>query len=239
MSPLFRKKNILTQETLGEKLKKVRLGKNWSIKKAAEETHIQARYLSALETSNYDDIPGEIYIKNFIRSYIAHLGLNNGASLELYNKEKHIIEHKKFNRFLREIKAATFFEQLLKPNVIKLTFICLAVFFMIGYLGFSVYKTIAPPDLILFYPTDNIETRNFDIAIIGKSDPEARVVINNEETLLRKDGSFTKIIQLREGLNLISASARGKHSRTRKIMRHILVNPNATIAQKNKILFNE
>jgi transcriptional regulator with XRE-family HTH domain len=238
MSPLFRKKKILTQETLGEKFKKVRLGKNWNLQKAAEKARIQARYLSALETSNYNDIPGEIYIKNFIRSYSVHLGIDPGLSLKLYDKEKHIIEHKKFNRCLNEIKAVTFFEKILKPSAIKITSVCLVVFFVLGYLGLSVYKTIAPPALTIFYPGDNTETREFTISVIGKSDPEAQVVINNEAVLLNEDGGFVENIQLREGLNLIVASARGKHSKTRKIIRHILVNPDYTIA-KSKILVNE
>lgn len=238
MSPLFRKKKILTQETLGEKLKKVRLGKNWELNKAAEETRIQMRYLSALETANYNDIPGEIYIKNFIRSYSARLGIDPELSLKLYEKEKHIIEHKKFNSCLNEMKAGAFFEQLIKPSAIKISAVCLVVFFVLGYLGLSVYKTIAAPALLISYPEDNIETREFTISVIGKSDPEARVIINNEGVLLNEGGGFIENIQLREGLNLISASASGKHGRTRKIIRHILVNPNAAIA-KNKVLFNE
>ena len=227
MSPLFRKKNILTQETLGEKLKHVRLGKNWSVQKAAEETRISKRYLTSLETARYDDLPGEVYIKNFIRSYSAKLGLNPDLCLELYNKEKHIIEHKKFRRCLNEIKTAPIFERLLKPRTLQLSIICLVAFCVLGYLGLSVYKTVALPALVIFSPANNIETRNFTIAVIGKSDPEARVIINNEEVLLAKDGSFSETIQLQEGLNLISATARGKHSRTRKIVRHILVNPDA------------
>ncbi len=234
MSPLFRKKKILTQETLGEKFQKIRLGKNWELNKAAEKAHIQARYLFALETSNYNNIPGEIYIKNFIRSYSVCLGIDPKLSLELYNKEKHIIEHKKFNSYLNEMKAVTFFEQILKPSAIKITAVCLVVLFVLGYLGLSIYKTIAPPNLVISYPTDNLETRKFTISVIGKSDPEANVIINNEAVLLNENGSFIETIQLREGLNLITAFARGKHGLTRKIIRHILVNPDAAIA-KNKI----
>ena len=223
MPPFFHKKTIVTQETLGERFKKVRLGKGWNLIEAAVYTKINKKYLEALEGSFYDRIPGTVYIRNFIRSYSKYLGLDPARSLEKYKSEQHVIEDKQYHHFLKEIGGTPFLERLLKPNAVKTAGVCLIVFLVLSYIILNVYETIAPPYLVMYYPSGDITINELEISVFGKSEPEASVMINNNEITLNQGGEFKEEVTLRPGLNLIVISARRKHGLTRKVVRHVLV----------------
>ncbi len=73
-----------TVETVGQQLRRVREEKGLSIKDIEGETSIRALYIKAIEEDDYATVPGEVYLKGFIRSYASHLGLNPQEAIELY-----------------------------------------------------------------------------------------------------------------------------------------------------------
>lgn len=223
MSLNFQKKHIAIHETLGEYLRKVRLGKNWTLEVAASKTKIAEHYLSALEKARYDDIPGEVYLTNFIRVYSKHLGLDPAKTFEQYTLEKHVIASHRHPRFLKEIGNLKLGDLLFRPRAIQLALICAGVAIMISYLAWNVYQTIAPPDLEIFYPKQDLMIAAPQLTISGAVEKEARVTINDQEILLQPNGHFEKIVSLRSGLNLLIISAQKKHGLAKKIKRNVLV----------------
>jgi len=232
MRSFFRKKNIVTQETLGERLSKVRQGKNWSLKKAAEETGISQNNLKYLEKSLYDKILGEVYIKNFIKTYSLKLGLSPQKCLEKYQKEKHIIEEQKQRKFLKEIEPGKIIHQILKPKTIKISAVCLVMIVVLSYIILNLYQTIAPPKLELYYPPDNLEINKIILDVYGKANDEAKIKINQTPVLSQEDGSFRETITLKPGLNTLIISAKRKHGLEKNIIRHILVVLEKNIVKK-------
>lgn len=75
-------------QTVGESLRAERLKKALSIKDVESAISIRALYLNAIEEGNYDIIPGEVYLRGFIRNYAAFLGLDPQAIMELYRQNK-------------------------------------------------------------------------------------------------------------------------------------------------------
>ena len=77
-------------QTVGEFLREERLKKSLAIKDVESAISIRALYLNAIEEGNYDIIPGEVYVKGFIRNYATFLGLDPQTAIELYrgNKEE-------------------------------------------------------------------------------------------------------------------------------------------------------
>ncbi|MBI4359470.1 MAG: helix-turn-helix domain-containing protein [Candidatus Jacksonbacteria bacterium] len=231
---VFKKKSLVTQETLGERFLKVRLGANWDIARASRETRIAPHYIKALEQARYDDIPGEIYIKNFIKIYSKRLGLNPSEQIEKYLTERHIIKGKKFRRSLQEITPQSFLSSLLNPAPLKTAAICFAVGIMLSYIAVNVYKTVAPPPLFILHPKDNMVSTSLSLTVSGKSDPEAEVIINNEPVILNKEGMFEGIVHLKQGLNLIVILSKRKHGMERRVVRHILVGEDQKISYSLK-----
>jgi hypothetical protein len=75
------------QETgIGPALRKARLLRGKSLEEASRETHIRADYLRALERERFDALLGDVYVRGFLRSYSAYLGLDPTKVLTVYNR---------------------------------------------------------------------------------------------------------------------------------------------------------
>lgn len=61
---------------IGEALREAREGLGLTVEQAAVDTRISARFLEALEMERFEDLPADVYVRGFIRSYAAYLGLD-------------------------------------------------------------------------------------------------------------------------------------------------------------------
>ncbi|CQR74675.1 cytoskeletal protein RodZ [Sporomusa ovata DSM 2662] len=75
-------------QTVGEFLRAERLKKALSIKDVESAINIRALYLNAIEEGDYDIVPGEVYLKGFIRNYATFLGLDPHTAIDLYSQNK-------------------------------------------------------------------------------------------------------------------------------------------------------
>ncbi|MCS6840480.1 MAG: DUF4115 domain-containing protein [Roseiflexus sp.] len=73
---------------LGERLRAARESQGISLSQAAAETRILQRYLVALEDGDYQNLPGDVYARGFIRNYAAFLGLPADELIDLYRQER-------------------------------------------------------------------------------------------------------------------------------------------------------
>jgi len=73
-------------ETVGELLRKEREKKGLSLKDIENAINIRVLYLDAIEKGDYHVIPGEVYLKGFIRNYANYLDFNGSEIVDLYRK---------------------------------------------------------------------------------------------------------------------------------------------------------
>jgi len=78
---------------IGEKLKKAREEKEYTLEDVRDSIKIRIRYLKAIEENNFEEIPGKAYIRAFIKSYAEYLGLDVVELIEEY--EQKLLEEKK------------------------------------------------------------------------------------------------------------------------------------------------
>lgn len=71
---------------IGEYLKQRRCEKNMTLEEVASHTGIREQYLTALESGDFTKIPGDVFIKGFIRNYGNFLGENGNDLVEAYTK---------------------------------------------------------------------------------------------------------------------------------------------------------
>ena len=76
-------------EEVGKYLKEAREGKGITLDEVAEETRIQKRYLEELENDNFSELPGEAYVKGFLKNYAAYVGISEKEIIRRYNSLKH------------------------------------------------------------------------------------------------------------------------------------------------------
>lgn len=71
---------------IGEYLKQRRCEKNITLEEVASQTGIREQYLTALESGDFEKIPGDVFIKWFIRNYGNFLEENGNDLVEAYTK---------------------------------------------------------------------------------------------------------------------------------------------------------
>lgn len=72
---------------IGEQLRKAREAKGLSISDIEKATKIQSRYLEAIESNDFDKLPGDFYVRAFIRQYAQIVGLDGKELLSQYQGE--------------------------------------------------------------------------------------------------------------------------------------------------------
>lgn len=70
-----------------EELKDARLKKDISLQQISTKTRIDIRFLEAIENGNYEILP-EVYLKAFIRSYAASVGLDENTTMKKFEAAK-------------------------------------------------------------------------------------------------------------------------------------------------------
>jgi hypothetical protein len=73
---------------VGEFLRRERELRLISLDEVAERTKISRRYLEAIEEGRYDRLPGETFVRGFIRSYAQSVGLDPQDTLLIYSQAR-------------------------------------------------------------------------------------------------------------------------------------------------------
>lgn len=72
---------------IGDKLRSAREAKGLSIADIERATKIQSRYLTAIEQNDFDKLPGDFYVRAFIRQYAQIVGLDGKELLSDYHQD--------------------------------------------------------------------------------------------------------------------------------------------------------
>lgn len=70
---------------IGSSLKEARLRKDLDLPAAAEATKIRTRHLQALEDEQFDVLPGQTYVRGFLKTYADFLGLDGQLYVDEYS----------------------------------------------------------------------------------------------------------------------------------------------------------
>ena len=74
--------------TLGQYLKSAREARDIDIRDAAQQTRISINYLKALEEEDFTKLPGEVFVKGFLKNYGRFLKLDEAETLKRYAELK-------------------------------------------------------------------------------------------------------------------------------------------------------
>jgi len=72
---------------LGTWLREAREAQGLSLDEVEAQTRIRRAFLEALEEGNYHVLPGEVYVRGFLRNYAMHLGLDPEGIRQRYGEE--------------------------------------------------------------------------------------------------------------------------------------------------------
>ena len=70
---------------IGNNLREARLRRRLDLVEAEQDTKIRSKYLAALETEDFDVLPGPVYTRGFLRTYARYLSLDPQMYIDEYN----------------------------------------------------------------------------------------------------------------------------------------------------------
>jgi cytoskeletal protein RodZ len=206
-------------KTVGQVLKDARLKKRISLDEIARVTRIKKRYLLALEKSEYEKLPGVAYIKGFIKNYGEYIGLAPDQLWALFRREY------KAGRdvlLLPRTKDLSRPFWVITPNrVVALMVVFVTTIFFI----YLIRGVIKGPYLKVYSPEDNLVVKNLSIKVSGRTEPEAKLTINDQPVQFKSRGEFEVIIQLSLGVNEITFVSTNRLGRRTEVTRTIKVVP--------------
>jgi cytoskeletal protein RodZ len=77
-------------ETIGSSLKRQRETRNMSLAEVSRVTRIPSHTLEAIERDRFDDLPGEVFVRGFLRSYAQAVGMGPQDVLARYTASRRL-----------------------------------------------------------------------------------------------------------------------------------------------------
>jgi transcriptional regulator with XRE-family HTH domain len=199
---------------LGEVLRTAREAKGVDLARVERDTKIRTRYLSALETGDYAELPGSVYTKGFLRNYGAYLGLDVEYLVDLYRLESAapITERLTVPTPPRPIATRRRRPLVVTPGAIAAAVLTVGVAAFIIYLVAEFVTFARTPALVITDPATNVSSYDsLEYTIIGTTEPDSRVTVEglreNPSVTADGDGHFRIEVALVPGSNVITLQA--------------------------------
>lgn len=222
--PQFKKRALTSDKPLGQQLRAVRRTAKLSLDQVATATKISKKYIQALESGKYDELPAEVYARGFLENYAQFLGFPVDEVLTQYKRERGLApKPKSSDQFVVPGQKMERPKLNINPRTLWAAGAILILFIVVSYLLTQVSVFAAPPKLELTAPASNTTVNAESVTVEGRTDPGATLAINGQPIPTDVDGSFKEEVRLLSGTNSLRITARNKNGRERTESRSVIV----------------
>lgn len=206
--------------TVGEILFAARQKNGWSIEDLSRRTKIQERFLVALEASAFEKLPEAPFVKGFIRTASAELGLDPDQMIAVFRRDYQESGQGRITPRSLEERAGRRWSWT--PALTAVAFAGIVIVAFLVYLGIQLRFLSSPPRLTLTLPKDH-DIVSETVLVEGKTDSTATVLVNDQEIRKNRNGVFSVEVELSEGTRTITVTASGANRKTTTVERTVIV----------------
>ena len=193
--------------TVGEVLKNKRERLKISLDTASTETKIQKRFLQYIEKDEFFPFESEVFLTGFIKIYAKYLNLDVKKILALYRRTNPKPKEEKNEK--KDIYVTKKERRLnITPKTVIIILLILSSALIIGYIATQIYKFQKPPLLTISSPQNESTATEENVKIVGKTEKDVSIEINDVVVETNEEGEFEKEIALVEGSNLVKVKAK-------------------------------
>lgn len=208
--------------TVGKILREARVDRLLSLEEVEKQTKIRKELLEALEADDYSKLPPLTFIQGFIKNYGKFLSLDTNKLLAIFRRDYEASKHPDLvlESFKKPIKSNKLF---LTPARLLGTIIVLVIICFFAYLWVEYRQFVGAPPLQVTSPQDQQIVEIPNVVVSGKTDPEAKVKVNDQDIGVDKDGIFKEEIKLASSTNVITITSTSKFNQTATVSRTVFV----------------
>ncbi len=208
--------------TVGQILKEARESKLYSLEDVEKHIKIRKEMLEALENNDFDKLPPLTFIQGFIKNYGTFLGLDASKLLAIFRRDFESKKHPPLvmESLKRPVGKNRF--SLQPSHLIGLTVVLIILCFF-AYLWVEYRQFVGSPDLALNSPSEGQTVEIPAVIVEGKTDPDAKVKINDQEVGVDQDGNFKEEIKLSSSSNEVVIKSTSKFGQTTEEKRTVFV----------------
>ena len=200
---------------LGAVLRTAREAKGVELGRVERDTKIRVRYLAALESGEYRELPGSVYTKGFLRNYGLYLGLDPEYLIDLYRLESGAIraERRSVTPPPRPLAPRRSRALVVTPGAVVAALLTVMVAALLYYFVREFVTFAGTPDLRISAPAGDVAAYpGREYTIRGVTAPNSRVVATIADrqgppALADSQGNFAIALRLVPGSNLITVVA--------------------------------
>lgn len=208
--------------TVGQLLKETREAKLYSLEEVEKHTKIRKELLEALEEDNYSKLPPLTFIQGFVKNYGKFLGLESEKLMAVLRRDFEASKHppQVLESFSRPLTKKKIF---LTPSRLIGAVIAVIVISFFGYLWFEYRSFVGAPVLEVNSPAQGQTVEVTSISVEGKTDPDAKLTVNDQEVGLDNQGNFKEEVKLSSSVNTISVVSTSKFGQATKVERTVYI----------------
>ena len=217
--------------TLGEQLRAQREKKGITLDQAAADTRIREKFLQALESNDYQSLPGAVYTKGFLRNYAQYLDLNADELIVLFHEERGTVTPEPPRTF-RPMRPIMRRNLIFTPVVFVPVAVIAGIALFVGYLYYQFTSFAVAPALDVVDPSTDIIAQQGQYILRGHTVPTGKVTIQvfpGPETVadVRPDstGTFSATIDLTSGSNHVIVEVLDQSGKVSRVSRNIILQP--------------
>jgi len=190
---------------LGDALRQQRETMGVTMDQAAEDTRIREKFLQAIESGDYQSLPGTVYTKGFLRNYAEYLSLDPEEMLAMYTGERSGPEPARTFAPMKPLVKRTF---IFTPTVLVPVVVLAGVLLFIGYVYYQFSNFAVAPHVDITDPPGDAVSPAAEYTVRGRTNPEGRITVRvspGQDTINdikpARDGTFSVTVPLKPGPN--------------------------------------
>jgi len=214
---------------LGDALRLQREQMGVTLQQAAEDTRIREKFLQAIESGDYQSLPGTVYTKGFLRNYAGYLNLEAEEMLALYAGERGGSEPARTFDPMKPLVKRSF---IFTPTVLVPVTVLAGIVLFLGYIYYQFTNFAVAPRVDITDPPGDAISQTAEYTLKGKTNPDGRITVRVSPGLdtindvhPARDGTFSVTVPLKPGPNHIEVQVLDPAGKLAQASRTIQLNP--------------
>jgi len=203
---------------VGQRLAEARFKKGLNLEDVSQGTKIKTEFLAAIEEGDFEKLPSFVYAQGFVRNYAKFVGLPEKETLALFRRE---FDSEKTFRVLPQGFAEKNYATSSLRKKQSLIFIIIIFLVVFGFIGYQYRSAFLNPPLYLLSPSNNMVISGTKVTVLGRTDPDATVAVNNNPVAVDESGNFRKNLIVFPGKTEITVRSINKFGRVTVVEREI------------------